>query len=339
LEIRRIQVTGAGDTRIISLPKIWAEKHQLDKGANVVIKELSTGELIIYPQISPLDAQKRVSRIIESDHVLRDILAAYLLGSDIIVVVSKNKEPLYRKSEIRDLSRQLIGLEILGETQESIELHFLIGEEKENPRKYVKRCFSIANQMQNDVITAFLNADPIFAKEVIERDVEVNRLYFLIVRMLKIMVDDKREISYLKSTACLDWRMVASYSEDLGDASAEFAGILEKNPRMNETLSSVTISKIKLLSDLTTEVLNQSLDCFFEQDVTGAEELKRKIATELHDSHESIQQDISKLTKEVAWNLSYLLNLFRVLRETAIDIGDLVIANDTSLDTQTPNQL
>ena len=90
-------MTGAGDTRIISLPKIWAEKHQLDKGANVVIKELSTGELIIYPQISPLDAQKRVSRIIESDHVLRDILAAYLLGSDILVVVSKNKEPLYRK--------------------------------------------------------------------------------------------------------------------------------------------------------------------------------------------------------------------------------------------------
>jgi phosphate uptake regulator len=336
MEIRKIQVTGAGDTRIISLPKIWAERHHLDKGSNVIIKELSTGELIIYPQVSPLDAQKRVSRIIESDHVLRDILAAYLLGSDIIIVVSRNKEPLYKK-EIRDLSRQLIGLEILGETQESIELHFLIGEEKENPRKYVKRCFSIANQMQNDVITAFLNADPSLAKEVIERDVEVNRLYFLIVRMLKIMVADKREISYLKSPACLDWRMVASYSEDLGDASAEFAEILEKNPRMNETLSSETLSKIKILSKLTTEVLNQSLDCFFEQNVNGAEELKRKIATQLHDSHEAIQKDISKLDKEVAQNLSYLLSLLRVLRETAIDIGDLVIANDTSLDTQIPN--
>jgi phosphate uptake regulator len=336
MEIRKIQVTGAGDTRIISLPKEWAERHNLDKGANVIIKELSGGELLIFPQESPLDTQKRVARIIESNHVTRDILAAYLLGSDILVVVSRNQEPLSKKSEIKELSRQLIGLEILGETQESIELHFLIGEEKENPRKYVKRCFSIANQMQNDVITAFLNADPALANEVIERDIEVNRLYFLIVRMLKIMVDDKREISHLKSTACLDWRMVASYSEDLGDASVEFAKILEKNPKMKDTLSSETLNKIKSLGEVTTDLLDQSLHCFFEQDVNAAEELKSKIAIELQKSHGAIQNDISKLEKEIAWNLSYLLNLFKELRETAIDIGDLVIANDTSLDTQGP---
>ncbi len=338
MEIRKIQVTGAGDTRIISLPKEWAERHKLDKGANIIIKELSGGELLIFPQESPLDRQKRIARIIESNHVTRDILAAYLLGSDIIVVVSRNQEPLSKKSEIKELSRQLIGLEILGETQERIELHFLIGEEKENPRKYVKRCFSIANQMQNDVITAFLNADPVLANEVIARDIEVNRLYFLIVRMLKIMVDDKREISHLKSTACLDWRMIATYSEDLGDASVEFAKILEKNPSMKDTLTSETLNKIKKLGELTTDLLDQSLNCFFDQDVNAAEELKSKIAIELQKAHSEIQNDISGLEKEIVWNLSYLLNLFKELRETAIDIGDLVIANDTSLDTQPPFQ-
>ncbi|MHA2244503.1 MAG: PhoU domain-containing protein [Candidatus Hodarchaeales archaeon] len=326
MEIRKIQVTGAGDTRIISLPKGWAERHQLDKGDNIVIKELSTGDLIIYPQNSALGPQKRVAKILESDHVNRDILAAYLLGNDIIVVVSNQGEALAQKSNIRDLSRQLIGLEILGETQESIELHFLIGEEKENPRKYVKRCFSIANQMQNDSITAFLKGDSALAREVIDRDMEVNRLYFLIVRMLKIMADDKREVSYLKGPACLDWRMIATYSEDLGDASVEFARIMKKNPDMNKTLSSETIGKIKLLSDSTTELLNQSLENFFEQNVIGAEILKRKITTQLRIAHRGIQEDISKLEKEVVWQLSSLLNLFKELHETAIDIGDLVIA-------------
>ena len=38
------------------------------------------------------------------------------------------------------------------------------------------------------------------------------------------------------------------------------------------------------------------------------------------------QEDISKLDKEVVWQLSSLLNLFKDLHETAIDIGDLVIA-------------
>ena len=240
MEIRKIQVTGAGDTRIISLPKDWAARHQLDKGANVVIKELSSGELLIYPTESQLE--KRVTRLRESAHISRDVLAAYLLGSDIIIIEAEKDNSLTKKSNIKDLSRQLVGLEILGETQESIELHFLIDSSSlPNPREYVHRCFSIANQMQSDAITAFLNDDITLAKEVIERDVEVNRLYFLIVRMLKIMVNDKREVSNIKPTTCLDWRMVAAYGENLGDASVEFAKIVKKNPNLRETLSKSTL--------------------------------------------------------------------------------------------------
>ncbi len=325
MEVRKIQVTGAGDTRIISLPKEWTERHQLTKGSNVIIKEISTGDLIIYPQESPLESQKKTTRIIESSHVKRDILAAYLLGSDIITIISEDSHPLTQKGEIKDLSRQLIGLEILGETHQSIELHFLIAPSSlPNPREYVKRCFSIANQMQNDVIQAFLNDDPNLAEEVIERDVEVNRLYFLIVRMLKTMVIDKRETSYLKPTACLDWRMVATYAEDLGDASVKFAMIIKNNPKMKDSLALSTLEKIRTLSRKTTEALNQSLDYFFEQNVDGAEKLKSKQAILLANSLKEIQDDIAKLNKEVVWKLSTLLNLLKELRETAIDIGDLI---------------
>lgn len=326
---RKVQVTGAGDTRIISLPKNWAERHQLTKGSNVVIKELTTGDLIIYPQKSPLPS-KRISNIVESDHVSRDVLGAYLLGSDIIIIRSPdNKQPLTHKATIKELSRRLVGLEILGETQVSIELHFLIDSSSlPNPTEYVKRCFSIANQMQNDSIHAFLDGDVSLAVEVIERDVEVNRLYFLIVRMLKIMVNDKREISYLKSTACLDWRMIASYSEDLGDVSVEFARIVKKYPQMKDALSSGTLSKISHLNELTTEVLNQSLACFFEQNGQGAEQLKGRIRSQLTGIHDEIEAKISRLAKEDVWKLSYLLNFLRDLRETAIDIGDLVNESD-----------
>ncbi|MHA1215526.1 MAG: PhoU domain-containing protein [Candidatus Hodarchaeales archaeon] len=331
MEIRKIQVTGAGDTRIISLPKDWAERHRLDKGSIVVIRELSTGELIIYPQKSPADHQKRVTRIFESPHVTRDILTAYLLGSDIIIVQSK-KGPLINKSEIRDLSRQLIGLEILGETKERVELHFLIDSSSlPNPREYVRRCFSIATQMQNDVVTAFLKSDAELAGEVIERDTEVNRLYFLVVRMLKIMVDDKRELANLKSTECLDWRMVAAYGEDIGDAAVEFAKVVKQNPTMKDSLPTSTLGKINILSELTTEVINRSLECFFEQNVDCAEEIKEHISNKLRSTHLEIKRDISKLDKEVVWQLSSLLNLFTALRATAIDIGDLIIANDSSL--------
>jgi phosphate uptake regulator len=331
MEIRKIQVTGAGDTRIISLPKDWAARYQLDKGSNVVIKELGSGELLIYPTELPIE--KRVTRLKESAHVSRDVLAAYLLGSDVIIIESQKESPLTNKTVIKDLSRQLIGLEILGETQERIELHFLIDSSSlPNPREYVHRCFSIANQMQSDSISAFLSDDITLAKEVIERDVEVNRLYFLIVRMLKIMVNDKREISYIKPTTCLDWRMVAAYGENLGDSSVDFARIIEKDNNMQKSLSKDIVTKIKNLSDLTTTVLSNSLDCFFTQDVIAAEELKRRVDNQLKNLHIEIQNDISEYEKEVVSRLSSLMSFLSQLRETAIDIGDLVIANDSSFE-------
>ncbi len=335
MEIRKIQVTGAGDTRIISLPKEWAERHSLDKGANVIIKELSNGDLIIYPQQTSFEPPKRTSTIIESDHVTRDILAAYLLGSDIISVVTSDRQPLTKKSEIKELSRQLIGLEILGETQNSLELHFLIDSNSlPNPREYVRRCFTIANQMQNDSIKAFLTNNSWLAEEVINRDVEVNRLYFLIVRMLKIMVEDKRETSALNSTACLDWRMVATYSEDLGDASVEFAEVLKTFPKMKEALSAEILSKIRILSEMTTNMLNLSLECFLDQNVNEAENIKNLITNKLSNLHKEIQDDISKLEKEVVWRFSSLLNFLKQLRETAIDIGDLVATYNLSHEIQ-----
>ncbi|MHA2278158.1 MAG: PhoU domain-containing protein, partial [Candidatus Kariarchaeaceae archaeon] len=255
----------------------------------------------------------------------------YLLGSDIIIIEAEKDNSLTKKSNIKDLSRQLVGLEILGETQESIELHFLIDSSSlPNPREYVHRCFSIANQMQSDAITAFLNDDITLAKEVIERDVEVNRLYFLIVRMLKIMVNDKREVSNIKPTTCLDWRMVAAYGENLGDASVEFAKIVKKNPNLRETLSKSTLNKINKLSGFTTEILGESLDSFFAQNVLLAEDLKVRNENQLEVLHNEIQEDISKHDKEVVWKLSSLMSFFKQLREVAIDIGDLVIANDSS---------
>ena len=329
IEIRKIQVTGAGDTRIISLPKDWAARHQLDKGSNVVIKELSSGELLIYPTEN--QTEKRITRLRESAHVSRDVLAAYLLGSDIIIIEAERNNSLTKKSDIKKLSRQLVGLEILGETQENIELHFLIDSSSlPNPREYVHRCFSIANQMQSDSIAAFLNDDITLAKEVIERDVEVNRLYFLIVRILKIMVTDKREVSNIKPTTCLDWRMVAAYGENLGDASVEFAKIVKMNPNLREILSKSTLKKINRLSELTTEILGESIDSFFAQNVLLAEDLKTRIDKQLEKIHKEIQGDISKHDKEVVWKLSSLLSFFKQLREVAIDIGDLVIANDSS---------
>lgn len=332
MEIRKIQLAGAGDTRIISLPKDWAEKMGAEKGTSIIVRELSNGDLLLYPQDRSKGRIKTFSRIEETPDVQRDILGAYLSGFDVITVYSKKLgESLQFKNSIRELSRQLIGLEILGETIDSMELHFLIESSSlPNPSKYLKRCFSIANQMHYDVIKAFISQDSKLAEEVELRDTEVNRLYFLIVRMLKIMVDDKREESVIKPPSCLDWRMLASIAEDIGDQSVGFAQTIKKMPDLSKSLPKKVLQAIEELNELTTETMKKNLDFFMSQDIYGARKHRRRIETENDGKLQIISKEISKLDKEIAWESSAIIQLFKVLNERAIDMTDLVIANNIS---------
>ena len=84
-------------------------------------------------------------------------------------------------------------------------------------------------------------------------------------------------------------------------------------------------------TSLITTALAESLDSFFAGDVLAAEELKHRIDNQLKNIHKEIQEDISKHDKEVVSKLTSLISFLGQLREVAIDIGDLVIANDTSL--------
>ena len=126
--------------------------------------------------------------------------------------------------------------------------------------------------------------------------------------------------------------MVATYGENLGDTSVDFARIVKENPNMREGLSKSILEKIEKLSLLTTGALSDSLDSFFAQDVIAAEDLKGQFTNQLRKIHQDIQEGIAKHEKEVVSKLSPLLSFLSQLREVAIDIGDLVIANDSSLD-------
>ena len=51
----------------------------------------------------------------------------------------------------------------------------------------------------------------------------------------------------------------------------------------------------------------------------------------VEDKIQIISKEISKLDKEIAWESSAIIQLFKVLNERAIDMTDLVIANNISV--------
>ncbi|MHA2324757.1 MAG: AbrB/MazE/SpoVT family DNA-binding domain-containing protein, partial [Promethearchaeota archaeon] len=88
-QTRKVQQTG-GSSFIISLPKIWISKHNIEKNDTLGILSQPDGNLLITPQIDPEKTQK-VKEIIAEDYsddnfLFRVLIGAYIMGFSIIIV-------------------------------------------------------------------------------------------------------------------------------------------------------------------------------------------------------------------------------------------------------------
>jgi hypothetical protein len=93
------------------------------------------------------------------------------------------------------------------------------------PDKILQREHSIASSMHRDSVTALIEGDEHLAKNVVARDIEVNRLYFLLVRILRTVIQNPglSEKLGILPIDCLDYRLTASLVEAIGDKSVQLA--------------------------------------------------------------------------------------------------------------------
>ncbi len=318
MEWRRVQEIRSG-TKLISLPKQWVEENQIRKGDSLMIRQIDPWRLLIYP-VKVIEERLQVV-IKESPLVRREILAAYLSGYDIIKVVSPDENtPLQHKKTIRSLSRELVGLEVLSESANEIEMHFLItGETNLDPWPYLVQAFRISRNMKRDALDSLLEGKENLATEVIARDDEVNRLYFLIVRILKSMLRELELSPSLQLVDLLDWRMLAAYAEDLGDSAAATANLTLKHATLlrhrpfkpwEESLRHLNERLLVLIDDV--------LTAFKKKDPIMAQNLKSLW-------NESLRPEVETLSEEMALKLSPPISaLLPDVKRHLMKIGHLV---------------
>ncbi|OYT27216.1 MAG: hypothetical protein B6U95_06430 [Thermofilum sp. ex4484_82] len=120
-EIRRIQLTG-GATLTVSLPKNWARDIGLRQGDLVVLTLQPDGSIIITPKKLIREEGKereaiiKVEQNLDAEAVVREVIAYYLVGYNVIkVIFSKGGEE--QREFIKSVIRQkTIGLEVMEES-------------------------------------------------------------------------------------------------------------------------------------------------------------------------------------------------------------------------------
>jgi len=311
---------------LVSLPKEWIDANNLDKTNQVEI-ETNQNNLSIRTQLS-----KRPSKEIEISYPLPEgesivptITGAYLLGFDIIRIVSKSPISFSDRESVRGSMRRLVGMEIIDEDATNISVQFLLDETSVNPQNILKRMSSIALGMFSDVVSSLETGDKTNLETIANRDAEINRQYFLLVRLIRSTIMDTRlaGVYNLENIDILDYRIAANTLEIAGDTVVELSESLIKS-----NLSKIELKKLYGFAKEIEEIQTKSIDSFISNDrslAINAITLQRSNFSKISKIRSSLESK-----KQISLALFDLIYMFEKILQSWSDITDLVKPSYTS---------
>ncbi|MFX1261040.1 MAG: PhoU domain-containing protein [Promethearchaeota archaeon] len=322
---RKLQQTGGekGSSFSIILPKDWVRKRwDLSKGDSVVVAERDDGCLIIDPR--PQKPGDTRSTVIQMETNLRwEITSKYLLGFDEIRVVSSNPITNTQRLELKKMINRFVALEITDEIDDDrheIVVRCLVDPSTLPVRKAMRRMNLIASRMLDDALRAYFDGARESAEDIIQRDEEVDRLFFLIVRELRSAVQYPRisELMNIAPVEALDLRLAVQYIERIADLSVDIARTTEK------AVEKSLVKKMEPIANSVREMLAVSVENLFKFDpgkVTAVIKGERGL---IEDIAEIRQYLISKSNRE-PHNELFVIDCLLRIGEAAKDIVDLAL--------------
>ncbi|MDW0167150.1 MAG: phosphate uptake regulator PhoU [Nitrososphaeraceae archaeon] len=232
---RRLQKIGS--SILMSLPAEWIKTLGLKKGDILSIENNDDKSITIFPTSDRNSQAKEIAiHLLDLSHekLINQIYGAYLLGYDIIKIVGRTQIDFENREIIKKAMRNLIGLEIVDEDGLNMTIQFLLDAHSMNISKILKQMSSIVSGMHKDIVNAMKTRDSEIDLLVRGRDDEVNRQYFLIVRLIRTAMMDRRLASSLdlSNIDILDYRIAANHLENAGDfisrLSSQLSGFFDK---------------------------------------------------------------------------------------------------------------
>ncbi len=303
---------------MVSLPIEWVQANKLEKSDEV---EIETGSNSV--SITPTGGSRPPNEVVISypvskqENISAYVTGAYLLGYDIIKISGRSTISVDDREKIRGLMRRLVGMEIVEEDASNVNVQFLLDATTLSPDKILKRMSSIVLGMFRDTISCLTSNDRSVLQTMTSRDDEIDRQYFLLVRLIRSAMVDKKLATALNlgNIDILDYRVAANLLETAGDIITDLAHSISELPH----------SDLKKLYDAAKEIEN-----VHEKAITSFIENNRKLAIEAITLHRIYQKKISTVgssidpKKQGSIQLLNLVFTFEKLSRCWADVADLV---------------
>ena len=261
---RKVQITG-GSTFFVTLPKVWANKIGLSPGMVITLMPNDSGALLLVPE--RLLGKNRCSIAmgdLDYNRLQREVISKYIVGYDVIEVVDTRIRPDQRRT-VREIAQALVGLEILEETQSTVVLHSVVNVKDFPVQRTLHRIFDITQAMLNDAVTAFVNRDEELARDVVERDGDVDRLVLLVSRQFSLLLRDLliEEDVELSRLGFLLYHTVADQLERVADHAAK---VSQATLALEAPLQKAAAKRFQELAAASSGILARAVQAFEESD-------------------------------------------------------------------------
>ena len=319
--IRKLQQTGGktGSSFLVILPKEWVDSQGLTKGDPVVLIQREDGCLIVDPRLPKAGETRSTTTQIEHD--LRwEITSRYLLGFDEIRIVSKEPITNIQRDQLKNVIKRFVALEVTEEDDYQIVLRCLIDPATLPVGTAMKRMNLIASRMIEDSLRAYFEGSKEGAEDVVQRDEEVDRLFFLIVRELRSAIQYPRVSEMMKITPveAVDFRLAAQYLERIADYAVDVA------QRTEEPIDKKLVQKLEPVVKGVREMLSDAVNNLFKfssKKVISVIDAERWLISETA----KLRQHIITAPKGQPQTQLYVVDNLLRMGEAAKDIVDLAL--------------
>lgn len=304
MEQRRVQFTG-GSTYTISLPSKWVKEQGLSKGSKLDIIEVDRAGILIRSRKHELIADIPITGNPDIDFITRMLITKYIQGYTSIKIISGDYiHPDIRKSIKGITQRFIIGLEVFDEKANeltfSVLLHEAIGIEQ-----VIDQMMNISFYSLNDVIIAAINNNKDISNDITQREYEIDKFYFLVLRQLFTSFEPKK----------IAWAQIAKSIERISDHTENIASLY---PLLVKKIPPDIISKYKKLPE-TYKRLGTLIE---SRDIIEA----NSVITDIEKFQETETKFLRKfMHKGIDPNLLLILDNFKKINRYLSDIAEAVI--------------
>ncbi len=224
MEYRKLIKFG-NSSHVITIPNSWIKKNKLKKGAIIYFEENNNGELVITPRlVNNINDQKEI--IIEFDKkksledIEREVLSAYINNFSLIKIKGENLKKYYK--DVKDILRNFVAMEVIEQNSSLIIAKDFLNMGEISVTDIIRKMDILTRSMIEDSIKCM---EENLYDEIYDRDLHVNRLCFLILRVIKKSMENPslaKSLSLDGKNILPTWRLVNNI-EEISDESKRIA--------------------------------------------------------------------------------------------------------------------